>query len=256
MQMKTLIIEDETAAAVNLRALLSEVEPSIEVIGVLESVAESVDYLRSNPSPELIFMDIHLADGDSFNIFKHVDINCPIIFTTAYDQYALEAFKVNSIDYLLKPIAKEDLRRALEKLRRLSAPERESIIERTNAMAAEPRQMQQNVFLVQVRDRIRPLKAEDVAFFYTANEKVSAVTYDGTYHIIDRTLESLQASLPEQEFFRANRQFIIARKAVKDITIWFGSRLSLNLSVALPEKIIIPKARVPEFKQWLMATGV
>ena len=249
--MKTLIIEDETAAAVNLRALLSEVEPSIEVIGVLESVAESVDYLRSNPSPELIFMDIHLADGDSFNIFKHVDINCPIIFTTAYDQYALEAFKVNSIDYLLKPIAKEDLRRALEKLRRLSAPERESIIERTNAMAAEPRQMQQNVFLVQVRDRIRPLKTEEVAFFYTCEERVTAHTFSGEALSIDRTLEALSGVLDEEDFYRANRQFIVARKALKDISVWFGSRLALNLSVETPERIIISKARVPKFKKWL-----
>ena len=249
--MKTLIIEDETAAAVNLRALLSEVEPSIEVIGVLESVAESVDYLRSNPSPELIFMDIHLADGDSFNIFKHVDINCPIIFTTAYDQYALEAFKVNSIDYLLKPIAKEDLRRALEKLRRLSAPERESIIERTNAMAAEPRQMQQNVFLVQVRDRIRPLKTEEVAFFYTCEERVTAHTFSGEALAIDRTLEALSGVLDEGDFYRANRQFIVARKALKDISVWFGSRLALNLNVETPERIIISKARVPKFKKWL-----
>ena len=251
MQMKTLIIEDETAAAVNLRALLSEVEPSIEVIGVLESVAESVDYLRSNPSPELIFMDIHLADGDSFKIFKHVEINCPIIFTTAYDQYALEAFKVNSIDYLLKPIAKEDLRRALEKLRRLSAPERESIIERTNAMAVEPRQMQQNVFLVQVRDRIRPLKTEEVAFFYTCEERVTAHTFSGEALSIDRTLEALSGVLDENDFYRANRQFIVARKALKDISVWFGSRLALNLNVETPERIIISKARVPKFKKWL-----
>lgn len=249
--MKTLIIEDETAAAVNLRALLSEVEPTIEVIEVIESVAESVDYLRSNPMPELIFMDIHLADGDSFKIFKHVDVQCPIIFTTAYDQYALEAFKVNSIDYLLKPIAEEDLRRSLEKLRRLSAPEREAAIERTKTMADEPRQIQQNVFLVQVRDRIRPLRADEVAYFYTSEERVTAHTFTGETFSIDRTLEALSGVLNEVDFYRANRQFIIARKALKDISVWFGSRLALNLSVETPERIIISKARVPKFKKWL-----
>ena len=249
--MKTLIIEDETAAAVNLRALLSEVEPSIEVIGVLESVAESVDYLRSNPTPELIFMDIHLADGDSFRIFKHVEVNCPIIFTTAYDQYALDAFKVNSIDYLLKPIAPTDLRRALEKLHRLSPPEREAAIERTKSVAAEPQQSSQNVFLVQVRDRIRPLKAEEVAYFYTSEEHVTAHTFTGEVLSIDRTLEALSSVLDEEEFYRANRQFIVARKALKDISVWFGSRLALNLSVETPERIIISKARVPKFKKWL-----
>ncbi len=249
--MKTLIIEDETAAAVNLRALLSEVEPSIEVIGVLESVAESVDYLRSNPTPELIFMDIHLADGDSFRIFKHVEVNCPIIFTTAYDQYALDAFKVNSIDYLLKPIAPTDLRRALEKLHRLSPPEREAAIERTKSVATEPQQTSQNVFLVQVRDRIRPLKAEEVAYFYTSEEHVTAHTFTGEVLSIDRTLEALSSVLDEEEFYRANRQFIVARKALKDISVWFGSRLALNLSVETPERIIISKARVPKFKKWL-----
>lgn len=249
--MKTLIIEDETAAVVNLRAILSEVEPSIEVIDVLESVADSVDYLRSKPTPELIFMDIHLADGDSFNIFRHVEVNCPIIFTTAYDQYALEAFKVNSIDYLLKPIAKDDLRRALEKLRRLSAPEREAVIERTRVVATEPQQTQQNVFLVQVRDRIRPLRTEEVAFFYTCEEHVTAHTFAGEVLAIDRTLEALSSVLDERDFYRANRQFIIARKALKDISVWFGSRLALNLSIETPERIIISKARVPKFKKWL-----
>ena len=122
--------------------------------------------------------------------------------------------------------------------------------------AANTQRDNQRVYLVHQRDKIIPLSIDDVAFFYTSNEKVSAVTYDGTYYLIDRTLESLQSALPEIEFFRANRQFIIARKAVKDITVWFGSRLSLNLTVALPEKIIISKARVPEFKQWLMTTGV
>lgn len=249
--MKTLIIEDETAAVVNLRAILSEVEPSIEVIDVLESVADSVDYLRSKPTPELIFMDIHLADGDSFKIFRHVEVNCPIIFTTAYDQYALEAFKVNSIDYLLKPIAKDDLRRALEKLRRLSAPEREAVIERTRVVATEPQQTQQNVFLVQVRDRIRPLRTEEVAFFYTCEEHVTAHTFAGEVLAIDRTLEALSSVLDERDFYRANRQFIIARKALKDISVWFGSRLALNLSIEPPERIIISKARVPKFKKWL-----
>ena len=250
--MKTLIIEDETAAAVNLRALLSEVDPSIEIIEVLESIGESVDYLQSNPMPELIFMDIHLADGESFRIFNHVDITCPIIFTTAYDQYALEAFKVNSIDYLLKPISPDDLHRAMDKLRRLSAPERSSLIERTNAMAhTEQQQARENIFLVQVRDRIRPLNAEEVAFFYTSEERVTAHTFTGEVLTIDRTLEALSNSLPEADFYRANRQFIISRKALNDISVWFGSRLALNLSVSTPERIVISKARVPKFKKWL-----
>lgn len=252
--MKTLIIEDETAAAVNLQTLLTRTDPAIEVCGVLESIAESIDYLTSQPMPELVFMDIHLADGESFRIFDRVEITCPIIFTTAYDQYALEAFKVNSIDYLLKPITSEDLRRALEKLRRLSAPERRSIAERAATMATAVRPSQ-NVFLVQVRDRIRPLRADDVAYFYTSDERVSAYTLSGEVLTIDKTLEALTSLLSEQDFFRANRQFIIARKALRDISVWFGSRLALNLILDTPERIVISKARVPRFKQWLTGTG-
>ena len=118
--MKALIIEDETAAALNLAAVLRQVAPGVEVVATLESVAESIEWLRANPQPDLLFMDIHLADGDSFRIFKSVEVTAPVVFTTAYDQYALEAFKVNSIDYLLKPINADDVRRALEKLRRLT----------------------------------------------------------------------------------------------------------------------------------------
>lgn len=267
MQQKSvLIIEDETAAAVNLKAILRDVAPSYNVLAVLESIAESVEYFQDeqSPTPDLVFMDIHLADGESFRIFDRIDIKVPIIFTTAYDEYALRAFKVNSIDYILKPIKKDDVRHAIEKFDLLSGGERNEYNQRVEQMvhssqkepATTENRENQRVYLVHQKDKIIPLSIDNVAFFFTANEKVSAVTYDGTYYIIDRTLESLQSSLPEMEFFRANRQFIIARKAVKDITVWFGSRLSLNLNVELPEKIIISKARVPEFKQWLMTTGV
>ncbi len=252
--MKTLIIEDETAAAVNLQALLRTADPTIEVCGVLESVAESVDYLTSQPMPDLVFMDIHLADGESFRIFDRVEITCPIIFTTAYDRYALDAFKVNSIDYLLKPITAADLNRALEKLRRLSAPERRSIAERAATMAAATRPAQ-NVFLVQIRDRIRPLSTDEVAYFYTSDERVSAHTFSGEVFTIDKTLEALTSLLSGQDFFRANRQFIVARKALRDISVWFGSRLALNLILDTPERIVISKARVPRFKQWLTGSG-
>lgn len=268
MQKNVLIIEDETAAAVNLRAILRSVAPSFNVLAILESIEESVEYFQSTPSPapDLIFMDIHLADGESFRIFDHVDIKVPIIFTTAYDEYALRAFKVNSIDYILKPIKESDMRHAIEKFALLSGGEQKEYTGRIEQMVRETLQSvpetsrtaqrdNQRVYLVHQKDKIIPLSIDDIAFFYTANEKVSAITYDGTYYFIDRTLESLQAALPQMEFFRANRQFIIARKAVKDITVWFGSRLSLNLIVEAPEKIIISKARVPEFKQWLMVAG-
>jgi two-component system LytT family response regulator len=198
-------------------------------------------------------MDIHLADGESFRIFDSVEIDSPIIFTTAYDEYALRAFKVNSIDYILKPIKADDLQRALDKFNRLSSSEKSTYHERVETMIESSRQEYQRVFLVHYKDKIIPLSIDDIAFFYTSNEKVSAYTYSGERYIIDRTLETLQAGLPTNDFFRANRQYIVARRAVKDIAVWFGSRLALNLTLETPERIIISKARVPEFKQWLMA---
>lgn len=255
--MNVLIIEDETAAAVNLQAILRNIVPESRVLDVLESIEESVEYFKekNSPTPDLVFMDIHLADGESFRIFDSVEIAAPIIFTTAYDEYALRAFKVNSIDYILKPIKEDDLSRAINKFTRLNGVERSDYKSRVNTMIENSKRDSQRVFLVHFKDKIIPLSIDDVAFFYTSNEKVSATTFTGENYIIDRTLETLQSTLPEDEFFRANRQFIVARKAVKDIAIWFGSRLSLNLTLPTPEKIIISKARVPEFKQWLTSVG-
>lgn len=253
--MNILIIEDETAAAANLQAILKKVAPSYNVLTILESIEESVDYFNNtnNTYPDLVFMDIHLADGESFRIFDKVEITAPIIFTTAYDEYALRAFKVNSIDYILKPIKEEDLQRAIAKLTQLSGQERNDYQSRVENMVENSSRENQRVFLVHYKDKIIPLSIDDIAFFYTSNEKVSAYTHSGERYNIDRTLEMLQAGLPTSDFFRANRQYIVARRAVKDIAVWFGSRLALNLTLSTPEKIIISKARVPEFKQWLMS---
>lgn len=245
--MKVLIIEDETAAAQNLQSILHEVAPSIRVIQVLESIEESAEYLQSNPQPDLVFMDIHLADGVSFRILDRVEITAPVIFTTAYDQYALDAFRLCSIDYLLKPLSAESVRRALEKLERMTGTERAAYTPRIKQAVTE----YDETFLIHQRDKIIPLHRDQIAFCYTANERVTAYDFQGESYPIDRTLEALQSQLPATDFFRANRQFIISRRAVHEITVWFGSRLSLSLTVPTPERIIISKARVPEFKAWL-----
>lgn len=246
--MKLLIIEDETAANVNLRALLSQVCPGDEIITTLETVAESVEWFRSNPAPDVVFMDIHLADGDAFRIFEMVDVPSPIIFTTAYDRYALDAFKVNSIDYLLKPIRPEDLRRAIDKFERLTHSDRAQYANRVADMVAA---RNQSTFLIHVRDKIIPLKNEQIAFCYTFNERVTIYTHEGEELPFDKSLETLAARLDTQDFYRANRQFVVSRAAIADISVWFGSRLSVNLRVPTPERIIISKARVPEFKRWI-----
>lgn len=253
--MRVVIIEDETAAAINLRSMLKRVAPAAEIVAALESIDECVEFFGADDvRVDLVFMDIHLADGDSFRVFDSVTIDAPIIFTTAYDQYALQAFKVNSIDYLLKPFKEEDLQRALDKLARLSAVDLSAQKAHVAEMVASRTEPTRTI-LVRFKDKIIPVSTDGIAFFYTFSEKVSLTTLSGESYPADKTLETLQGMLPEEEFFRANRQFIVSRAAVKDIAVWFGSRLALNLTVDTPERIIISKARVPEFKQWLTSSS-
>ena len=247
--MRVVIIEDETAAAQNLSAILRKVLPDAEIVATIDTVVDSVDYFRSAPQLDLVFMDIHLADGSSFRIFDSVDITIPIIFTTAYDQYAIEAFKVNSIDYLLKPINEADVVRAVEKWQRLTTAERNDYASRV-VDVAQNRPTEQ-VFLVHFRDKIIPLQSKDIAFLHTFEERVTAYCHNGERYQIDMTLEMLQSKLSSNDFFRANRQFIISRQVVADISVWFGSRLAVNTTIETPERVIIPKARVHDFKNWL-----
>ena len=247
--MRVVIIEDETAASQNLTAILRKVCPNVEIVATIDTIVDSVEFFNSAPSLDLVFMDIHLADGASFRIFDKAEVATPIIFTTAYDQYAIEAFKVNSIDYLLKPINEEGIKRAIEKWQRLTPTERKEYTERISKVIQNSPTEQ--TFLIHFRDKIIPLKTEDIAFFHTFEERVTAYCHTGEKYQIDHTLEALQSRLSGDEFFRANRQFIISRKAVKDISVWFGSRLSVNLTIETPERIVIPKARVHDFKMWL-----
>lgn len=250
---RVIIVEDETAAAVNLRSMLASIDSNVEVLAVLESVEEAVEFFSSDVEADVVFMDIHLADGESFRIFQSVDINIPIIFTTAYDEYALQAFKVNSIDYILKPYKEEDLRRALEKLERLTVGERITQKDSREKMVREVHGDNMQTMLLRYKDKLIPVTADEVAFFYTSEERVTVTTLKGDCYPVDKTLESLSQQLSPEKFFRANRQFIVSRRAVKDIAVWFGSRLALNLTIETPERIIISKARVPEFKSWLQS---
>lgn len=250
---RVIIVEDETAAAVNLRSMLASIDSNVEVLAVLESVEEAVEFFSSDVEADVVFMDIHLADGESFRIFQSVDINIPIIFTTAYDEYALQAFKVNSIDYILKPYKEEDLRRALDKLERLTVGERTTQKDSREKMVREVHGDNMQTMLLRYKDKLIPVTADEVAFFYTSEERVTVTTLKGDCYPIDKTLESLSQQLSPEKFFRANRQFIVSRRAVKDIAVWFGSRLALNLTIETPERIIISKARVPEFKSWLQS---
>ena len=249
--MKALIIEDEILAAQSLQKLVTEVAPDTEIIGVLQSIEESVAWFNENPMPDLVFMDIHLADGSSFAIFEQVQITCPIIFTTAYDEYALKAFEVSSIDYLLKPINRNDLTRAMNKYKNLVADksfDNQALAELVQKIGTSKKY--KSCFLVPERDKLIPLATANVAYFYIDTKTVKAITLDEHTYYMSQTLDDIMLQLNPDDFFRANRQFIVSRKAIKDLTIWFGNKLSLNLLVKIPEEIIISKAKVSEFKNW------
>jgi len=250
--MKALIIEDELMAAKTLKKLLGEVSPDTEIVGVLESIEDSVDWISQHPMPDLIFMDIHLADGSSFTIFDRVTVTCPVIFTTAYDEYALKAFEVNSIDYLLKPISKEALERAVAKYHNLGRGlEQQQLEALLKHLGAKPKY--KSCFLLPERDKLVPLPTSDIAYAYIDTKTVKLVTFDDKTYYMNQTLDDILAQLDPQLFFRANRQFLISRNAVKDVSVWFGNKLAINLTVETPEKVIVSKARVAEFKAWFVS---
>ncbi|MCL1942765.1 MAG: LytTR family DNA-binding domain-containing protein [Candidatus Azobacteroides sp.] len=250
--MNSIIIEDETIAAQALQSLIEETAPDVKILTVLQSIDESVEWFHQNMMPDLVFMDIHLADGSSFSIFEEVKITCPIIFTTAYDEYALKAFKVNSIDYLLKPIDKKELEQAIYKFRHLSGKEISG--ELINNLLQNIRQVKsahKTHFLVSYKDKLIPLPVNEIAYIYIDSGSVKAVTFSDKPYYLDQTLDLLSEQLNPECFFRANRQYIIAHKAVKDASFWFAGKLSVNLTVPVPEKIVVSKAKVGEFKKWL-----
>lgn len=248
--MKALIIEDEVLAAKALQKLLGEVSPETEVLSILETIEESLEWFENNEMPDLLFMDIHLADGSAFSIFEKIEITCPVIFTTAYDEYALKAFEVNSIDYLLKPINKKDLKRAMGKYKTLVSGRAQMQKFMTQM---EPRQKKyRNCFLMPERDKLVPLPVERIAYVYIDTKTVRIVTFEHKNYYMSMTLDELMDMLDPTLFFRANRQFIVARSAIKDISVWFGNKLSVNLNIEVPEKIIISKAKVSEFKAWIL----
>ena len=251
--MTALIVEDEIIAAETLESLLAKVQPDVEIAAVLQSIEETVEWMEMHPSPDLIFMDIHLADGSAFRIFDSVDIKCPIIFTTAYDEYALKAFDVNSIDYILKPINTAALEKAMAKYNNFTGEStyNKDVINKLMETLKLPNKSYKNYFLIPDKDKLIPVQVDDVRYIYIDTKIVKAVTATGKAYYMDKTLDEITEHLNPQKFFRANRQYIIARSAIKDMSVWFGNKLSINLNIDVPEKIIVSKARVREFKQWM-----
>lgn len=253
--MNAVIVEDEFAAAQNLERLLTSIDENIDIIAILQNVDESIEWFSTNPLPDVVFMDIHLADGDSFSIFKSIEIRCPIIFTTAYDQYALKAFEVNSIDYLLKPISKKSLEKALDKLKNfVPNHDNSEVITQLMKNINQFNKHRKKNFLIPYKDKLIPVSSDDIAFIYSQNKKAEIICFNKRDYMMDTSLDDFLKQLDPDLFFRANRQFIISHKAVTDLSMWFDGKLAVNLSVSTPERIIVSRARAGEFKKWYMRT--
>ena len=253
--MKVVIVEDEIAASENLIYLLNSIDSTIEILSVIDSVDTAVNYFSIKNDVELIFMDIHLADGISFDIFKKVTINIPVIFTTAYDQYAMQAFKVNSIDYLLKPINEEELGEAIAKFKKIGRVEKpindqmEGVLQLLQAKT----RTYKKTYLVQRRDELIPIKIDDLAYFHIETGIVKGVTFENQTFIIDKKLEDIENEIDPTIFYRANRQFVVNRNAISNIKYYFNGKLIVNTNPRFEERIIISKAKATEFKNWVNA---
>lgn len=252
-----LIIEDEVPAANYLKGLLQQMDPQANVAGMLESVEMAISWLQNNALPDLIFMDVQLGDGTCFEIFEQVSIGCPVIFTTAHDQYAMRAFKFNSIDYLLKPIRPELLRFSMDKyyqLNKENTTAKVRVLEEIVHSQILNKKNARRSFLVPYRDKLIPLKAQDFAWLTIQNGIVTAMLHDDRSFILDKSLEELENQLDTSNFFRANRQFIISRDCIKDIELYFNGRLLMRVYPVSTNLILVSKERVPTFKKWFEET--
>ncbi|MDR2978892.1 MAG: LytTR family DNA-binding domain-containing protein [Bacteroidales bacterium] len=252
--MKVLIIEDELLNVERLKLLICKSLPKAEVLGVLQTVAESVEWFSENVKPDVVFLDIHLADGSAFSIFEKVKVNCPIIFTTAYDEYALKAFEVNSIDYLLKPIECGAFERAVNKLKDIyqhNIPDNGKWISELIHMMKEVGAVYKSSLLVSAGDKLIPLPVKEIGYLFFESKTVNVMHVSGKNHVIHSSLDDIWKQLDPANFYHANRQFIIAKWAVKDVSLWFGNRVVVNLKMSTPEHILISRAHVQRFKKWL-----
>jgi DNA-binding LytR/AlgR family response regulator len=253
--MKTIIIEDEYPAAERLGQLLGKLDAPVEVLTVQQSVSGAVHWLTGNPPPDLIFSDIQLSDGLSFQIFDAVPVSSPIVFTTSYDEYAIKAFKVKSIDYLLKPIKLPELQGAVRKFREMQPSARAGDyalkIESLLDSLPVPGKKYKNRFLVKQGEQLLPVSREEIAYFFASNGLVCLVRHDGRQFIVDYTLEELEGLLEPTHFFRLNRQFIATLPSIAGIHTYFNGKLKLDLQPRMAGEVIVSREKVPAFKEWI-----
>jgi DNA-binding LytR/AlgR family response regulator len=248
--MKILVIEDEKPAARRLIQLIQERMPDAEIYDSIDTVTAAVTWLKNNPEPELIFLDIQLADGISFEIFEKVKVTAPIIFCTAYDQYAIKAFKLNSIDYLLKPVDPEELTNALEKFK-MGRKEPAISLDQIRSLIQPPQKSFKTRFLVKIGERIQTVDVQDIAFFYSEDKVTFLQTRAGKKYIIDYTLDELEEMVSPDTFFRLNRKYISSISAIKDVFTYSNSRLKIHLENCADNDILISREKMGAFKSWL-----
>ncbi len=250
--MNVLIVEDEPLAAAQLSALVTKLRPQANIVGVCDTIKSTVDWLNNNATPDLAFFDIQLGDGLSFEIFRQVNVNLPIIFTTAYNQYAIKAFKVNSIDYLLKPIQIKDLAFALDQFDRQQSSSTiidVKLIEEVNALLNKPDYKER--FLVKIGSTLRIVETVDILYFYSFEKGTYIKTNDKKDYLIDYSLEAVETLINPEQFFRINRKHIVALKSIQKIYQHSNSRLKLELATPSKEEFLVAREKVKLFKEWV-----
>jgi two-component system, LytTR family, response regulator LytT len=254
--MKIVIIEDEKLTADDLAETILKINPKVHITAILNSVTESISWFQRNEKPDLIFSDIQLGDGLCFEIFKAVSVTVPVIFCTAYDEYALNAFKANGIDYILKPFTKRSVGSALERYNNLKNNFLKKIegIKKIAEALESRKSMQDASVLVYIKEKIIPVQLADIAFFYIENEIIHLVSFDQKTYFINKTLEELE-KITGSDFYRANRKFLINRKAIKDVSHYLHRKLLINLTISVSkiESITVSKEKVTPFLHWLSA---
>jgi two-component system response regulator LytT len=257
--MKVFIVEDEELAVKKLRKTLEAVDSTAEVVGIADSIHSSVNWLQNNPTPDLILMDIELCDGQSFEIFDKVEVKSTVIFTTSYDEYALKAFKVNSVDYLLKPVQKEDLKAALAKLQNLKtmyATQKDSPSMNVESLVKElqsklqPKEFRKR-FLVKHAQKLVSVDIEEIAYFYSDGRLNFFKTYDNRKFVVDYTMDELEEMLDPKRYFRVSRSFYVSINCIDQIHDYFGNRLILHLKPAVDKEAIVSREKVTDFKVWM-----
>lgn len=249
--MKLLIIEDENASALRLKKMIEELEPTTEVLAITDSITSSVEWFSRHPEPDLVLSDIHLADGLSFEIFKQVALTCPVIFTTAYDEYAIQAFKLNSIDYLLKPVKKNELGDAISKFKKIKPTTARIDLSQLAALIGKEQKEYLKRIVIRIGQQIKVLDIKDVAYFYIDEKIVFGVTFSKDRYPLDNSLDQLEKQLDPARFFRINRGFIITMESIDTMITYSKARIKIKLKPPCELESITSTERSAEFREWL-----